>query len=876
MFTQAADEWDLERLYTDLAVAKKQVAPHMQPGLTPVEKEHLRGLLCGCSPKEIAKELCKDLNGLEVALSNTLYRYVKQLTKRPLNTPLNWRNVVHWLEEAGYRNNSPPDTPPEPNFVGREGAIADLDTLVSAGAKVIGIYGKGGVGKTTLAHQYFKMQGFNILTLSIMETEDITPVEEWIGHWLRRDFKEEADSSFCLMLHQLRQKLKTQKIGVLIDNLELALDANGQLIEAHRRYVELLKVLAAPNLTSITFITSRHRLNEFDVDVEPYKLPGLDEQAWRQFFENHHITFSPDSLALSHLHTDYGGNPKAMKILSHAIKEDYSGDLDAYWQANQGDLWVGGELENLVESQFNRLHILDPEVHRLLCRLGCYRYQDVPRLPKQGLVCLLWDVPQAKHNKVIQCLRDRALVEFCEQEYWLHPVIRAEATRRLRKNPEWQVVNQNVAEFYSAMAGCVNNEFQVKAAFEAIEHFFEINNFEAAYKILMFNILEIDKIENLALSEKLWTNQSRILRVCEHAIESLSDKQKFLMLIPMGYIYSACGIHSSLKIQTEKLEKHQNALDISQRILDIARQINLTHESSAFAEMSAYLIASKANRFRGRLEEALKASEQANKIAKRAGKPYGKALALYEIGLVYLEIGKPGRALRRIVAAAFQASTGNSIPRGVYQLSHTQISDLSSQIEHVFDRYNVNNEAYRKKKFAVLLNIARCLNLMKLYPLAKIILDIVTQRFVMDVRPGTRTENCFLCLEFAIYYLAIGNENEAIKSYERARELSSHKDKGFRAFILITFANCKYKLGQYMEALKMYREIEDMLEEEGSSLIKAQNHYQLSCTYLRCNPPNREKAIDNLGKAEGICRELELPLLVEVMKLKEILEGQGE
>jgi ATP/maltotriose-dependent transcriptional regulator MalT len=32
--------------------------------------------------------------------------------------------------------------------------------------------------------------------------------------------------------------------------------------------------------------------------------------------------------------------------------------------------------------------------------------------------------------------------------------------------------------------------------------------------------------------------------------------------------------------------------------------------------MSAYLIASKANRFIGKLEEALKASEQANKIAK--------------------------------------------------------------------------------------------------------------------------------------------------------------------------------------------------------------------------------------------------------------------
>lgn len=162
------------------------------------------------------------------------------------------------------------DTPPEPNFVGREGAIADLNTLVSAGAKVIGIYGKGGVGKTTLAHQYFKMQGFNILTLSIMETEDITPVEEWIGHWLRRDFKEEPESKFCLMLDQLKHKLQTQRIGVLIDNLEPALDANGKFITAYRRYVELLKVLAAPDVKSMTLITSRDCLHEISVNVQPY------------------------------------------------------------------------------------------------------------------------------------------------------------------------------------------------------------------------------------------------------------------------------------------------------------------------------------------------------------------------------------------------------------------------------------------------------------------------------------------------------------------------------------------------------------------------------------------------------------------------------
>jgi hypothetical protein len=41
-FAQAANEWDLERLYKDLADAKQKVAPHKRRGLTEVERVHLR------------------------------------------------------------------------------------------------------------------------------------------------------------------------------------------------------------------------------------------------------------------------------------------------------------------------------------------------------------------------------------------------------------------------------------------------------------------------------------------------------------------------------------------------------------------------------------------------------------------------------------------------------------------------------------------------------------------------------------------------------------------------------------------------------------------------------------------------------------------
>ncbi|NJM60810.1 MAG: hypothetical protein HC849_12270 [Oscillatoriales cyanobacterium RU_3_3] len=107
-FTRATNDWNTEKLYTDLANAKQQFAPHTRKGLTPVEKRHLCGLLCGCSPAEIAVLLSKQIKGVEVDLSKTLYRYIEVLTNRPRNALSNWRDAIDWLEIAGYKNSKKP------------------------------------------------------------------------------------------------------------------------------------------------------------------------------------------------------------------------------------------------------------------------------------------------------------------------------------------------------------------------------------------------------------------------------------------------------------------------------------------------------------------------------------------------------------------------------------------------------------------------------------------------------------------------------------------------------------------------------------------------------------------------------------------------
>ncbi|MFB2981953.1 helix-turn-helix transcriptional regulator [Microseira sp. BLCC-F43] len=103
-FTQAANHWDLETLYADLASAKGK-------RLTPVEKLHLRGLLCGYSPAEIAEKLGKDVKGVETDLCATIYRYVKSLLDKCNEKIGNWRNITEWLEDAGYKTQSNAQVP---------------------------------------------------------------------------------------------------------------------------------------------------------------------------------------------------------------------------------------------------------------------------------------------------------------------------------------------------------------------------------------------------------------------------------------------------------------------------------------------------------------------------------------------------------------------------------------------------------------------------------------------------------------------------------------------------------------------------------------------------------------------------------------------
>lgn len=526
----------------------------------------------------------------------------------------------------------------DPNFVGREGAIADLNNLIQQGAKAIVIHGKGGIGKTTLAWQFLHTQGFDkILDLRMAkETQNITSAESVIEEWLRRYFDEEPGREFGVTLDRLRQHLRNPnpRIGILIDNLEPALDQKGRCIEAHRKYVELFTALADPAVQSVTLITSRECLREAAVTVENYRLEGLAVAAWEEFFNSRNI--QTDTEVLNAMHQAYGGNAKAMQIFPGAIKE-YNNSLAAYWQANKDDLLIERELEGLVVSQFDRLQQLDSSAYKLLCRLGCYRYQDVPRVPENSLFCLVWDVPDNQHRRVIKSLKDRSLVEFCYGEYWLHPVIRAEAVKRLRESEDWETANRKAAEFWTDSVKTVETVDDAMRAFEAYYHYIAISKFELAADVL------IKERKNKWSEWKTGENFGRslyklgILQSTLKAINFIVNHLK--PSYTLSRLYNTLGNLYWLIGDTRKaIKSHQEALTLVNKIINSEQMENYEAILETIKIYSVFNIGC-CYIYMGEIKQAIEILEQVRLTAGKTNFPRLAIQASCCLAFLYSEIG---------------------------------------------------------------------------------------------------------------------------------------------------------------------------------------------------------------------------------------------
>jgi tetratricopeptide (TPR) repeat protein len=389
--------------------------------------------------------------------------------------PLVWDNMQ--LDE-GLESSS------DRRFLGRSPALTQLAELVQQGHSIVVIQGAGGMGKTTLAQHFFDGQSYDLVIELLMakETQHITPADRVVAEWLKQDFGVEPGADFGTSLGRLQRQLQSRRVGILIDNLEPALDAQGTFLPEHRQYLELLRVLSLPRNQGTTLITSRDRLGEVDAHLVHYRLPGLSAATWIQFFQP---TDDRAAAIIQQLCHAYGGNAKAMGLIWGTVQTDFDRDLTAYWQTHQSNQLLETDLAQLVLSQMHRLAQLDRSAYQLLGRLSCYRYQAMPRLPIAALRALLWDQPEHRHPPIIQSLQSRSLLEFHKGEYWLHPVVREVALAELRQTPDWASANTAAAAFWTTHIDQIQTAQDALAALEAYHHYVAIDDYENAANVIL-------------------------------------------------------------------------------------------------------------------------------------------------------------------------------------------------------------------------------------------------------------------------------------------------------------------------------------------------------------------------------------------------------
>jgi WD40 repeat protein/transcriptional regulator with XRE-family HTH domain len=321
------------------------------------------------------------------------------------------------------------EAPDVSQFVGREREIVQLRNAVDARARLIGVFGVGGQGKTALTARFARavVEQFDyVLWISLRNApllDDVLSMAiSFFGdhQGLSRERLTSRDIAALLRLFAARRCL------LVLDNFEAILQ-EGELAGTYRPgyagFADLVTSVAQSEHKSCLVITSREKPAELarlrNTAIHTLDIAGFADTEGRAMLKHANLLGSDQDWQT--FVSCYGGNPLSLLIVGEYIREIFDHRIAAFLETKRQ---VIGDVRTVLEQQFVRLTALEQAVFYCLA---------IAREPV-GLIDMLHMQPTFSVTHLIEALwslRQRALAEHSAQEFTLQNVIMEFATERL-------------------------------------------------------------------------------------------------------------------------------------------------------------------------------------------------------------------------------------------------------------------------------------------------------------------------------------------------------------------------------------------------------------------------------------------------------------
>ncbi|MBD2449458.1 NACHT domain-containing protein [Nostoc sp. FACHB-152] len=466
-FVEAKTNWELEKLYVDLASSKGKA-------LTPVEKKFLRGLLCGCSPAEIASIVYQSRSSstVRVYLSNGLYKYIEEMLSNAAGYAVkvkNWSRVTYLLEKAGYKKTKfqlpaeiipiTPQKAKDPEvvkikstsiqdwgeaidvsvFQGRTAELAKTQQwILQEDCRLLLLLGMGGIGKTAFSvklAQEIQDQFDYVIWRSLRLSPSPGQIIEQLIQILLPTPETVVAETLEGRISQLINFLRNARCLIIFDNFEAILasgDNDATFTASHPRsknvispfpltqiqyrsgyelYGELIRRVGESQHQSCLLLTSREKPTEIaalegnTLPVHCLRLTGLNKSDSLSILKFKGLAnISEDKCRI--LLEKYAGNPLFLKLVATTIQELFDGNIDDF--IAQGTV-VFGEMRAILDQQFNRLSQL--EKHMMYWLAMNQNAVAVRQLQKNLIPGLSPRLSQRLILEAVDLLHRRSLIE---------------------------------------------------------------------------------------------------------------------------------------------------------------------------------------------------------------------------------------------------------------------------------------------------------------------------------------------------------------------------------------------------------------------------------------------------------------------------------